>query len=428
MRKITRWDVFFTLVNLRNEKKSSVSIVEISKTLKASKKSVYNQLRILINKKLVIKADNYLPKINPRQGSIYYSLIKIYEFSTKNRVNYNLLLNKNLFAIVGSKKSTLELVDIKGIHYETFKKYLSLMLKLSFAMIIKQKPLKIRLLHHPILQDIYIVNKKVYSDKLHYFNSKDEEFYLKSISEMINSIDAKSVKFKKIDKKQRILFIAHTTQLEGNPMQFTEVKDLIENNKTFDYEKNVTRENKNMDAAMNMMEQFRGTDLTLAKIKKVHYQVQKYLDKDKIPWKKIAGKRRDVSVRISNNPKFKLSPVTQIDVLLESFIIILNNGLERLKKIPNTPLNLKKKIEFATWVHSEFQHVHPFIDGNSRTTRILFNHVLTEFSIPLTDIYFVKEYIDVTKGETSRDDKKLYSFFLHLIYDNMLRLISEMES
>lgn len=35
-------------------------------------------------------------------------------------------------------------------------------------------------------------------------------------------------------------------------------------------------------------------------------------------------------------------------------------------------------IEKASWIHAEFVAIHPFVDGNGRTTRILMNYILME--------------------------------------------------
>ncbi len=42
---------------------------------------------------------------------------------------------------------------------------------------------------------------------------------------------------------------------------------------------------------------------------------------------------------------------------------------------PRTDLN---EIELATWVHAEFVRIHPFVDGNGRTSRLIMNYKLME--------------------------------------------------
>jgi Fic family protein len=73
-------------------------------------------------------------------------------------------------------------------------------------------------------------------------------------------------------------------------------------------------------------------------------------------------------------------------------------------------------------VHNEFQHIHPFEDGNSRVTRLLWNYVLMRNGFPLVNIYSnaKAEYLSLTK--MARDDAKLNSFLSGMIKDNLYKM------
>lgn len=43
-------------------------------------------------------------------------------------------------------------------------------------------------------------------------------------------------------------------------------------------------------------------------------------------------------------------------------------------------------IELAAWAHFKLVSIHPFIDGNSRTSRLLMNMPLVRFGYPLINI------------------------------------------
>ena len=52
-------------------------------------------------------------------------------------------------------------------------------------------------------------------------------------------------------------------------------------------------------------------------------------------------------------------------------------------------LEWKKKtlnpIEYAAWIHAEFVRIHPFIDGNGRTSRLLMNYqLMTDGFLPVS--------------------------------------------
>ena len=89
------------------------------------------------------------------------------------------------------------------------------------------------------------------------------------------------------------------------------------------------------------------------------------------------------------------------------------------KKIP-----LKEALKFAVYFHNEFQHIHPFEDGNSRTTRLITFHLLQSLDIPIIDIPFglLDEYLSYTKGSKNREDIKLYQSLQKIILFNLKKI------
>jgi len=96
----------------------------------------------------------------------------------------------------------------------------------------------------------------------------------------------------------------------------------------------------------------------------------------------------------------------------------------------------KKKMsiaELAAWVHYKIVHIHPFIDGNGRTARLLMNLILIQNGYPPAVILNVdrQKYYRALKDA----DKEKYSGFMHfmgrsierslLIYLNALKSKSD---
>ena len=133
------------------------------------------------------------------------------------------------------------------------------------------------------------------------------------------------------------------------------------------------------------------------------------------------GKIRDDHVRILGNPEFEVCDYRILKPRLEEFIYNFNKKFKECKTI-------KDKIILSSWVHNEFQHIHPFFDGNSRTTRILVNYCLINFGFPLINIYKASkdEYLDLTKLSKKRDDEKFIAFLNKIILDNLIKLNEKM--
>ena len=68
-------------------------------------------------------------------------------------------------------------------------------------------------------------------------------------------------------------------------------------------------------------------------------------------------------------------------------------------------------------IHNDLQRIHPFSDGNSRTTRMVLNWVLLNHNLPLLVLKMgcFDEYMDLTKLSKTRDDTRLTELFQHLL-------------
>lgn len=241
--------------------------------------------------------------------------------------------------------------------------------------------------------------------------------------------NTKENKFESLNYEQKLHFITHTTSLEGNTMSFEEVKALLEEGKILG-NPDITDldENRNMKRALEFVEsKLSDFSLTLDDIKRIHYIILENIKKKEYEkkggWEGVAGIIRNYPVYIKNNPKFVMCNVKELDSKLKNYETKFNQELTRLGTLTqiNTS-NIEEKIKFITWVHSEFQHIHPFGDGNSRTTRLLFTYALLSLDFPMIDIYDSYEYVKHTKKEEKRNDVELFSFFVSLIYDNLKKM------
>ena len=133
-----------------------------------------------------------------------------------------------------------------------------------------------------------------------------------------------------------------------------------------------------------------------------------------------AGKIRDEKVIIRGNDNFKVADLKAIEPLLDC-LIEKYNEFGKVRKH-----SLSDIFEFTSYLHNEFQHIHPFFDGNSRTTRLLTFHFLQMNEIPIFDIPLglLEGYVFSTKGAKKRDDHRLSQVLQQIILYN-LKTINE---
>ena len=122
------------------------------------------------------------------------------------------------------------------------------------------------------------------------------------------------------------------------------------------------------DALIFIEDLLKNGDLTELDIKQIHSLILKNIDD------KNRGKYRDINVLISGA---KHIPPKNIDVPIE------------MEKLIKWYYNNKKEIhpvELASRLHIDFVKIHPFIDGNGRTARILLNLELIKNGYPFVVI------------------------------------------
>ena len=73
-------------------------------------------------------------------------------------------------------------------------------------------------------------------------------------------------------------------------------------------------------------------------------------------------------------------------------------------------------------IHNDLQHIHPFTDGNSRTTRMVMNWMLLKQRLPLLVLKMgsFDAYMGLTKLARERDDEQLKLLLHHVIYHEHL--------
>ena len=134
-----------------------------------------------------------------------------------------------------------------------------------------------------------------------------------------------------------------------------------------------------------------------------------------------AGKYRKVPVTISGTD-YLPPPPSKVPSLMKKFLV----------RIPT----LRKKLHpvvFAAKLHEELVNIHPFVDGNGRTARLLMNLALFQAGYPITVIPPILrgDYIALIKRSQTgkKDDTDFVNFISCMVYESSkdyLRLLKHL--
>ena len=172
---------------------------------------------------------------------------------------------------------------------------------------------------------------------------------------------------RRMKKESYFQHIHHTTAIEGNTFTLAQTRSVVENKLAIGG-KSVIEHNEiiGLDAALSYLNNTlvqRVGAISLDDILEIHKRVLGFVDPIE------AGKFRTTQVFVGD---FVPPEATQLKFLIAEFIEWLNSP-EALDLHP---------IEHAALAHYKLVTIHPFYDGNGRTSRLLMNLILMQAGFP----------------------------------------------
>ncbi len=401
---VSEYDILY-LVGSKGE----LRLGEIAKTFHREKD--YANIR---KKVLQLEKEGYVKRngtVKIQTGEKNKQLFKLILFCINNNISYNFLFKKTVVNFIkkAAAKEYFTIKDIK-LHPQTFNLYITTLAKYGFLLIISKKPLVCKLLRHSFLKEL-----------LDFFGASSN-FYIPRYQVLMPKIVKEMKKFQKLfsqnkpamsdlEEQEEIKFIHTSLSLEGNPITLSDTEKIIRDeivprNYRVEHVQEVTNYKKAVDTMMQQA--WKKDKLTLPNILEYHRIAMSHIHG--------AGEIRKENVRIKGNSNFKTCDWQLISQKLEEL-------MRKYDEFEVTDRELEKVIEFAAFFHNEFQRIHPFIDGNSRTSRLLMLHVLRSHELPVMDfpLGYVDEYMDLTKRSEKRDDETFKKLIEELVFYNLQR-------
>lgn len=199
------------------------------------------------------------------------------------------------------------------------------------------------------------------------FNKIDEKKALLDSKRPLNSIALENLK-----RYFDVELTYNSNAIEGNTLTITETKVILEDGLTVGHGKSMREhlEVINHKEAIDYIDDIVSKDLDISErvIKDLHYIILKSIDNEN------AGEYRKSNVLISGS---RHKPV-------EHFLV-----QERMMELIDWYRENKDKlhpVKLAAEFHFKYVYIHPFIDGNGRSARLLMNLILMRNGYPITVI------------------------------------------
>ncbi len=257
---------------------------------------------------------------------------------------------------------------------------------------------------------------------------------IKRISEIVvelNNRNLSRVILLDMERRAREISTYSSTSIEGNPLPLTDVKRILKNSpvNVRDSEKEVLNYNKalvELDALIKSGQEIFNTKLIL--------QIQQTITKGLIEDYRC-GKIRQESVFV-NNPKIHQTvylPPDHKDV---------NKLLKELFFYLDKNKNIIDPLILAGIFHKQFVVIHPFVDGNGRTTRLATKMLLAKMGLNTFCLFSFENYYNQNVSRYFQEvgvlgnyyeikDKVNFSswleYFTDGIIDELLRVTKELE-
>ncbi|MDR0676012.1 MAG: Fic family protein [Elusimicrobiota bacterium] len=210
---------------------------------------------------------------------------------------------------------------------------------------------------------------------------------------------------KKLQEYYRIGFTYTSNALEGNSLTESETKVIIEEGITIGG-KSIKEHNEALghsDAYTLLVSLAKNNKITQANILELHRLFYYRIDEKK------AGKYRKEEVFISGTdylpPKYN-----DVPLLMQQFI----TDMPKLKMALHP-------VSYAAKLHERIATIHPFVDGNGRTARLIMNLALLQSGYPIIIIPTIlrDNYISSVRLSNKGDIESFYDFISDVEYESI---------
>jgi Fic family protein len=224
---------------------------------------------------------------------------------------------------------------------------------------------------------------------------------------------------RKIEYQYRLECNYHSNRIEGGTLTKPETRSIMIGNITVDGKplKDI-REMAGHDSMMLQIQRIGQNELRLSptRIKEIHQTIIVEENPEK---QKDIGNWKTANNEIINTrlEKYSFTPFDEVPEKMQQLVNWLNAGLDKFHgKTKNAPHPILLAFEF----HLRFLTIHPFMDGNGRTARMLTNIILISCGYP---VFWVSEGGEKEAYNRYLTDIQSYGGEPDLLYEFLVGLL-----
>lgn len=221
----------------------------------------------------------------------------------------------------------------------------------------------------------------------------------------------------KVARAFEVEYTYESNKIEGNTMTLQETALVLEKgitigNKSLVEHLEVINHAEAIDYIKDLAK--KNTEITERDILQIHAIVLSGIDK------KNAGKYRDVQVLISGAKHIPPNPLKVLDEM-ENMMNWYRNNREFLHPV-----------ELAGEMHERLVSIHPFTDGNGRTSRLLMNLILIQNGFPIAILKGNTEsrlqyYNALEKAQVENDKSDFHQLIFETVKESLDRILKILE-
>ncbi len=206
---------------------------------------------------------------------------------------------------------------------------------------------------------------------------------IKKVAVLINNLNSKhfsAIVLAKLEKASGEISTYASTSIEGNPLPLTEVRKILKNTPVSlrDSEKEIINYNEAMQKANRYIDLKTAPDLNF--ILDIHKTVERGL-LEKYRLGKLRTEPVFVNDRRTKNPVYLPPDYPDVPYLMTSLVNYIGDNF----------LNVDPLI-LAGIFHKQFVIIHPFIDGNGRTARLITKSILALLGLNTFRLFSFENY------------------------------------